>query len=230
MRKNILKIAAIFIVGAAGGIFSEQVLQPYFFPEEKQVYVTERNEITSYVQENVALREVIEKVVKTVVGVKTKTESGILQGSGLVVANDGYLITLADLMPKGNSFAFYADAKWPAYQVLKRDLKNNLALVKVEAGGLSTAGFADMEKIKIGERVFLAGFYFSTTTPQIMVNEGIIKFFDSDFIQTNISETSIINGSPLFNIEGNVVGLSFIDAQGRVLAIPVNKIRPFLGF
>lgn len=240
MLKNIFKILAVFVVGIVGGIFAEQILWPYFIErplflkyklEQTPVYVTERKEITNYIQENVALREVAEKVAKTVAGVKTKTEDGgILLGSGLIVTNDGFLVTLAELLPKGSDFNFYIGNKWPEYQVLKRDLKNNLALVKVEGGGFHTAGFADLEKIKIGERVFLAGFDFSSTTPKLMVNEGIIKTFDKNLIQTNIIETSLANGSPLFNIEGNVVGLSFADERGRVSAVSADKIRQFIGF
>ncbi|MBI2041461.1 MAG: serine protease [Candidatus Nealsonbacteria bacterium] len=172
MSKNILKILAVFIFGTAGGVFADRVLSPYFFPKQNPVYITERKEITNYIQENVALREVAEKAAKTVVAVKSKDKDGaILEGSGLIVTNDGFLVTLAELLPQGSNFAFYAGEKWPNYQVLKRDLKNNLALVKVEGQGLPTAGFADLENMKIGERVFLAGFDFSSTTPKIMVND-----------------------------------------------------------
>ena len=240
MAKNIFKILAVFIIGTVGGIFAEQILWPYFIErplfykyklEQTPVYVTERKEITNYIQENVALKEAAEKVLKTIVGVKTKTQEGeVLTGSGLIVTNDGFLVTLADLIPQGSDFAFYVDGKWPEYQVLKRDSRNNLALVKVGAGGFHTAGFADLEKIKLGERVFLAGFDFASTSPRLMVNEGVIKIFDKDIIQTNIVETSLVNGSPLFNIEGNVVGLSFLSADGRVFAIPVTKIRTLAGY
>lgn len=240
MVKNAFKILAVFIIGTVGGIFANQILWPYFIErplflkyklDQTPVYVTERKEVTSFIQENTALRDAAEKVAKTVVAVKSKTKGGqVLYGSGLIVTNDGFLVTLADLLPQGSDFAFYVDAKWPQYQVLKRDLKNNLALVKVESHGLGTAGFADMEKMKIGEKVFLQGFNFSSTTPGLMVNEGIIKMFSRDLIQTNIAEISLLNGSPLFNIEGNVVGLSFVDERGRVLAIPANKIRQFIGF
>ena len=221
----------MLIIGTAGGIFADQFLSPYFFPKQTTVYVTERKEVANYIQENTALREAAEKVGKTVVAVKSKTKEGaVLEGSGLIVTNDGFLVTLADLVPQGSDFAFYVNAKWPEYQILKRDLKNNLALIRVESSGLQTAGFAEMEKIKLGERVFLAGFDFASTTPQLMVNEGIIKIFDKNMIQTNIIETTLLNGSPLFNIEGNVVGLSLVGQDGKVSAIPADKIRQSIGF
>ena len=239
MAKNIFKILAVFVIGTVGGIFADQILWPYFIErplfyqyrlEQSPVYVTERKETTLYIQENFALREAIEKVEKVVVGVKTKTKAGeTLEGSGLVLTSDGLIVTLASLVPQGSEFYFFIEGQWPAFQILKRDSVNNLALIKVEKGGLSTCGFADLEKTKVGERVFLIGTDFSTSTPQKIVNEGIISFFDEDSIQTNIFEEQKIQGSPLFNIEGKAVGLNMIDETGRVSAIPVTLIRTFTG-
>jgi len=247
MAKNIFKILAIFIIGTIGGIFADQILWPYFIErplfhqyrlEQSPVYVTERKETTLYVQENFALREAVEKVQKVVVGVKTKTVAGeVLEGSGLVVTNDGLIVTLASLVPQGSEFYFFIDDKWPAYQILKRDLKNNLALIKVEDGKLATCGFADLEKMKLGERVFLisADFSLATTTekfltpPQPMVNEGIVAFFNEGLIKTNIFEKPKVAGSPLFNIEGRVVGLNFVDESNKVFAVPITVIRAFIG-
>ena len=230
---------SIFVIGTVGGIFADQILWPYFIErplfyqyrlEQSPVYVTERKETTLYVQENFALREAIEKVEKVVVGVKTKTKAGeTLEGSGLIVTSDGLIVTLASLVPQGSEFYFFIEGQWPAFQILKRDLENNLALIKLEKGGLATCGFADLEKTKVGERVFLIGTDFSTSTPQKIVNEGIISFFDEDSIQTNVFEEQKIQGSPLFNIEGKAVGLNMVDETGRVSVIPVSIIRTFIG-
>ncbi|MCX6731533.1 MAG: serine protease [Candidatus Parcubacteria bacterium] len=231
MDKSVIKILVIFVIGMAGGIFADQIIWPFFDKNPKApVYVTEEKKITNYIQENTALSEAVGKVEKTVFGVKTKTAAGeVLEGSGLIVTSDGMLVTLADLVPQGSAFYFYLDGQWPAYQILKRDLKNNLALIKIEDGGLSTAGFADLEKLKLGERVFLLGMDFSTSTPQKIINEGIVSFFDKDSIKTNIFDQKSISGSPLFDIEGNVVGLNVVGEDGRVSAIPVSQIKEFIG-
>jgi len=240
MGKNTLKIIAFFIIGMVGGIFADQIFWPYFIErplfnkyrlEQAPIYVTEKKEVTNYIQENTALKEAVAKVEKVVAGVKTKAENDlVLEGSGLVLTADGFIVTLADLVPQGSAFAFYVNEKWPAYQILKRDLKENLALIKVEDGKSQSSGFADLEKLKLGERVFLVGFDFSASTPQRVVNEGVIKSFNKDAIQTSIIESSHMAGSPLFNIEGNVVGLAVVDGEGRVSAIPISKIRLFTGF
>lgn len=243
--KNLIQIIALFLIGMAGGIFADQIVWPYFIErplfqqyklEQSPTYLTEKTENTLYVQENTAIRESVQDVLPAVVGVKTKTLPGeVLSGSGLVLTSDGLIVTLANLVPKGSEFSFFVDGKWPAFQILKRDLENNLALVKVERGGLKSRGFAEMAKIKLAEPVFLVGTDFaaavaSTTAPQNTVNAGIITALSDDLIETNIFEKKNISGSPLFDIEGKVVGLSFMGQDGRVWAIPANIIRTFAGF
>jgi serine protease Do len=241
MLKNILKIIAIFIIGMVGGIFADQIFWPYFVErplfyqyrlEKAPIYVTERKEVT--VTENVALQNAIEKVKKVVVGVKTETKTKkILEGSGLILTSDGLVVTLADLVPYGSEFSFFVDGTPHQLigggQVLKRDLKENLALIKIEKTNLPTAGFANLEKLKLGERVFLVG---AAQTPNggWVVNEGIVKGFDENTIETNIFESINLAGSPLFDIEGNVLGLNTIDKEGRVVSLPVSKIKSFAGF
>lgn len=226
MKKTILKVLTIFIIGVGGGIFANQVLWPYFV--ERPVYVTEREEII--IQENTALKNAIEKVERTVVGIETKTKEEIFNGSGLILTSDGLIVTLAELVPKGGSSSLFLDGQLTPFQILKRDLNNNLALIKVEKDNLPTVGFAPFEKIKLGERVLLVGSVFEGGKVSKEVNEGIVKRFNNDSIWTNVFETASLAGSPLFNIEGEVLGLNTVDFWGRVTAIPVTKIRTFAGF
>ncbi len=236
MLKNILKIVFIFVIGMGGGIFATQIIWPYFVEEplyeyqfsDGPIYLTEKNEIT--VQENVALQDAVEKVEEAVVGITAKTKKGeIIIGSGFIVTSDGLIITLAELVPKGGEFTFFVDGKILKAQVLKRDLEKNLALIKIEADGLSTVGFVDYKKLRLGERVFLLGMIQSPNEGW-MVNQGIIKFFTQNYIHTNIFEKTILNGSSLFNINGELLGLNTIDSEGKVIAISITEIRDFIGF
>jgi len=233
MSKNILKILAIFIIGIVGGIFADQILWPYFIErplfyqynlEQTPVNVTEVKEI--HIQENVALENAIEKAEKVVVGVKTETKTGkILEGSGLILTADGLIVTLAELVPQGSDFNFFVDGEEASFQILKRDSENNLALIKLDKTNLSTLSFADLEKLKLGERVFLVG-----VTPQgVAANEGIVTNFDEDLIGTNIFEKATLAGSPLFDIEARILGLNTVDKEGRIAAIPISVIRTFSG-
>ncbi len=238
MPKNVLKIVIVFIFGIAGGIFANQILWPYFVERplfykyqlaNVPVSVNETKEIT--IQENVALQGAVESIEKSIVGIRTETKTGkIITGSGLVVTSDGLIVTLSELVPRGGDFIFFVDEKTPNSQILKRDVENNLALVKIEEQDLVTVGFADFDEIKLGQRVFLSGVIFTKTDRLKMVNQGIIKFFARDYIRTNIFEKNTLKGSALFNINGELLGLNTIDSEGKVTAIPITIIRDFIGF
>jgi len=236
MIKNILKIIAIFIIGIVGGIFADQILWPYFIErplfykyrlEQAPTYINETKEIT--IQENTALQDAIGGVKNKVVGIRSKTKAGkIIEGSGLIVTNDGLVLTLEGLSPQGaTEITIFLDGKKLTPKVLQR--KNGLVLLKIDENNLSPAAFADFDKIKLGERVFLLGIILNKDQTSNIVNEGIIRIFDEKNIQTNISEKNI-EGSSLFNIEGQLVGLNTIDKEGRVVAISIKTIREFLGF
>jgi S1-C subfamily serine protease len=236
MRKALWKILGVFILGIFGGIFADQILWPYFIErplfyqynlEPTPIYITERKEVI--IEENSALKNAIEKVEGSVIGVKTRTKGGVLEGSGLILTSDGLVVTLAELVPQGNTFSFFVDGQLAHFQILKRDLKENLVLIKVEKTNLPTVGFADFERLKLGERVFLVGMVIGEEIKKT-TNEGIVKSFDRDEINTSIFETSNLAGSPLFNIKGEFLGLNTMDSLGRVTTIPVTKIKTFAGF
>ena len=237
MSKNLIKILAIFIIGMVGGIFADQIFWPYFVErplfyqyrlEKKPVYVTEKKEVV--IQENTALTDAIEKVKKVIIGVRTKTAtSKILEGSGLIVTSDGLVVTLAELVPQGSDFSFFIDGKKVSYQILKRDLKENLALIKIKEPNLPTVSFANLDELKLGERIFLVGVIFKKEGPLKIVNEGIVKNFNKDLISTNIFENYLLAGSSLFNIKGEVLGINTIDSDGQIITIPISKIKSFIG-
>lgn len=242
MLKLSAKILAILLLGAIGGFLYQAFLLPYlankpyfarfqFIRElkEREVIVYPKEEII--IQENSALKGAIERTERVVVGIKSTSKTGaVVEGSGLIVSSDGLLVTFSDILPLAGNFTFFVNGKRSTYQVLKRDPATNLALVKVEEKNLPTVSFGSLEKIRPGERVFLVATIFDKSGTQKMVNEGIIKIADENFIQTSIYEKENINGSPLFDIEGNALGLCFSDKEGNVLAVPISEIKSFVGF
>jgi S1-C subfamily serine protease len=242
MVKKILTIIGLFLVAMIGGIFADQIFWPYFVErplfyqyrlEQAPVYVNETKQIV--VQENTALQDQVDKIQKTVTGIRSKTAAGqIMEGSGLVLTSDGMVVTFSDLVPSGSETSIFLEGSEYKIakdaKILKRDTKNNLVLIKIEKNNLASAGFADMNQTKLAERVFLIGVIFSGGIPQKTVNEGIIKSFDENYIRTNIFEKYTLSGSPLFDIQGNVLGLNTIDKEGKVIAISAQKIKSFAGF
>jgi S1-C subfamily serine protease len=238
MKKNILRLLAVFIIGMAGGIFAEQIFWPYLIErplfykyslEQRPIYLTEKKEV--FIQENTALRDSIKKVKRAAVGVRTLMKNGeILEGSGLIMTSDGLMVTLAELVPAGQDFSFLVEGEKVPYEIIKRDPEENLALIRLGKSSLGTVSFKDSGKIEIGERVFLFGFLFDEEGRETeIVNTGIIKYIKENSINTNIFENYLLKGAPLFDIEGSALGLADIDEEGKVSAIPIDKICRFAG-
>jgi len=230
MQKKVVIAIAIFLMGVAGG-FASRVFWPYIGDSQLEpgpVYLTETRQ--TYIQENIALVGAIERSARTVVAVRTQLQSGkALEGSGLIVTSDGLMVTLAELVPFGADFNFFVEGERVPYQILKRDLSENLALIKIAKSSLITAGFARQDRLQMGERVFLVGTVFEEDASAKLANEGMVRAFDEDSIQTSIIEEPFLAGSVLFNIEGEILGINTVDSAGRVNAIPVSKIRAFVG-
>ena len=113
MRKFILRILFILAVGALGGIIFQAFILPYlatkdYFKQFGFVKILTEREVNLYpketvvVRENKALQEAVEKVERSIVGIRAQSKQGkILEGSGLILTTEGHIVTLGDLLPKG---------------------------------------------------------------------------------------------------------------------------------
>ncbi|MFC1630098.1 serine protease [Patescibacteria group bacterium] len=241
MKGKIPTLLALLVIGALGGVIFQAFILPYlatkpFFQRFQFVEILTQREVnvhpkeTIIIQENTALKESIEKVQNAVMMVRASSTTQTVYGTALILSSDGLIVTLNDVLPWGYTFAFFWEGEMVPAEILKRDAENNLALIKVEKENLPTAGFANFEELRLGERVFLLGVILKANKQKKIVNEGIVKVIDEDSIRTNIVEKRTLQGSPLFNVEGMVVGINTIDFEGNVSAIPVRQIQEFAGF
>ena len=244
MNKNIKNLILILILGALGGMTFQAFILPYlatmpYFQRfdfikiltQKEVIINQApNEII--IEENTALQDAIEKVQKSVFGVRAESSQGkVVEGTALILTNDGYFVSLPAFLPKGYEFKFFLEGgAQPEFKTIKTSSQENLALAQLQTSDLSTTPFAETGSIRLGQRVFLVGFVFEKGVPKKVVNEGIVKSVSENSIETNIFESISLQGSPLFNIKGEIIGLSTIGKSGQVLAIPVDRIREFTGF
>jgi S1-C subfamily serine protease len=239
MAKRTLLILCVFILGAAGGIWAQAFLLPFLgsMPQFQSMrFIQDWNARTVIVQpvsrisvdQNVALEKTVEQVSRMVVSVES--ESG-RKGSGLAVTSDGLILTRASLVPAGFGVSVFLDQSQevvPA-QVLKRDLENNLALLKIAKNNLSTAGFVLDGEVKPGTALVLVAATEYGKKKETMVNEGVVRSVRKELIQTTMTETAGAIGAPLFTLEGRVAGIAAISLQGSVSVIPVSSLRGFLG-
>jgi S1-C subfamily serine protease len=226
-----------FFGGIAGGIFADQILWPYlierplfyeFRLEQAPINITKKEEII--VKENTALQNATEKVQKSIVGIRSVVGNKTQEGIGVVITSDGLILALNNSIPQGGDFKVYGNGKTLNFKILKRDSKSNLALLKVEDSGFQSVGFAEYGSLRYGERVFISGILFSGDDLTYSVNEGAIKTYNEAIIKTNMVESGKLTGSPMFDIDANMVGISLVDSNDNVSAISIKTIKDFAGF
>ncbi len=161
-------------------------------------------------------------------------EPGQGLGSGFIISQDGYILTNAHVIADADDVTVrLADAKREfKAKVVGADLRTDVALLKVDATGLSAITPGSSEKLKVGEWVAAIGSPFgfaNTITAGIVSAKGRTLPDESfvPFIQTDVAVNPGNSGGPLLNLRGEVVGInSLIYSQtggymGLSFAIPI---------
>jgi len=136
-------------------------------------------------------------------------------GSGFIVSDDGYVVTNNHVIQDADEITvvLHDDTRLPAVLV-GRDLKTDLAVLKVEPEGkLSAIKFGDSDASRVGDWVVAIGNPFGlggTVTAGIISARGrdINAGPYDDFIQTDASINRGNSGGPMFNIDGEVIGIN----------------------
>lgn len=153
-------------------------------------------------------------------------------GSGFIISEDGYVVTNNHVVERATDISVILEngEKYEA-KVIGRDPKTDLAVIKFEPKGkLQAVKYGNSENLRIGDWVIAIGNPFGlgyTVTAGIVSAKGRslgLGAYD-DFIQTDASLNPGNSGGPLFNLNGEVVGVNTaIVAQGQGIgfAIPMN--------
>lgn len=155
-------------------------------------------------------------------------------GSGFIVSKDGYVLTNNHVIEGADHiFVRLNDRRELEAKLIGYDPSSDLALLKVEANNLPTVEVGNSEKLKVGEWVVAIGspfgFDYSVTAGIVsakgrsLPNENYVPF-----IQTDVAINPGNSGGPLFNLEGEVVGINSQiytrsgGFMGLSFAIPMN--------
>lgn len=159
-------------------------------------------------------------------------------GSGVIVTADGYILTNNHVVEDADEInvTLYSFEEYEA-KIVGRDAKSDLALIKIEPKyDLQYVTFGDSEKLRVGEWVLAIGNPFGL---QQTVTAGIVSAKArsinnqsyGNFIQTDASINPGNSGGPLFNLQGEMVGVNsaiFSRSGGNIgigFAIPVNMAK-----
>ena len=159
-------------------------------------------------------------------------------GSGFIIDKDGHIITNNHVIEGASEIRvrLSTEKEFDA-EIIGRDPKTDLALIKIKSwNDLPVVELGDSDKVEIGEWVMAIGNPFGlshTVTVGIVSAKGraIGSGPYDDFIQTDASINPGNSGGPLFNINGEVVGINtaiVASGQGIGFAIPINVAREII--
>ena len=159
------------------------------------------------------------------------------QGSGLVYREDGIILTNRHVVENAEKVQIvFRGGKEYDGEVLGVDRQSDIAVVKIDATGLTAAKMGDSDKTKVGEFAIAVGspyeLDYSVTIGHVSAKERRVfpdqAMFDQDFIQTDASINPGNSGGPLVNIYGEVIGINTLIRgvnTGIGFAVPVNLAR-----
>jgi serine protease Do len=158
-------------------------------------------------------------------------------GSGFIVNKAGYVITNEHVIEDAKEIRVTTrDGHQYKGQLVGRDTKSDIALIKIDAGhDLMAAPLGDSDGLRVGEWVMAIGdpfgFDHSVTVGIVSAKNRFIPGNYDDFIQTDASINPGNSGGPLINLRGEVIGVNSAiytrtgASMGIGFAIPVNLIK-----
>ena len=194
-----------------------------------------------------SLQEIYRRCIGSVVSIVTVTPSGKASGNGIIMSEDGYVITNHHVIESAQAVSVLtADSQEYAASIVGSDETSDLAVLKIEADGLQAAEFGDSSVLQVGDSVAAIGDPLGTALRGTMT-DGIISAINRDLtvndrtmslIQTNAALNNGNSGGPLINCYGQVIGIntmkmsnfysSSTTVEGIGFAIPIDTAKPII--
>ena len=135
-------------------------------------------------------------------------------GSGFIISNDGYVLTNNHVIADADEIIVrLSDRSELKAKLVGTDPRTDVALLKIDGKNLPTVKLGDSDKLKVGEWVLAIGSPFGfdhSVTKGIVSAKGRTLPNDAyvPFIQTDVAINPGNSGGPLFNMNGEVVGIN----------------------
>ncbi|MGM9566758.1 MAG: S1C family serine protease [Clostridia bacterium] len=190
-----------------------------------------------------SVAEINTKVSPSVVLISGKNMQGEGQGTGVIITEDGYIVTNAHVVSGFSELTVTLNdennTEYPA-TVVGTDETTDIAVIRINASGLTPAELGTSATLQVGQSVVVIGnplgkeFSGSVTTGVISALDRQVEFEDGsvyNYIQTDAAINSGNSGGPLVNMQGQVIGINAakIDtsvAEGMGFAIPIDDVVP----
>jgi len=214
--------------------------------------------LSNYSETGVA---VAQKVLPSVVGIKVEysvssifyknmSSTAEAEGSGIIISEDGYILTNNHIINSSSSSSFYEVGKANKVTVtlyndeteyegtiVGTDEQTDLAVIKIDKIGLKAASLGDSNSVQVGEFAMAVG---NPLGMQSSVSSGMISAVNRrvttdgvtfTLIQTDTAINSGNSGGALVNSKGEVIGINTLKMSGSGIegmgfAIPINSAKP----
>lgn len=214
--------------------------------------------LTNYSETGIS---VAQKVLPSVVGIKVEysvssifyknmSSTATAEGSGIIISEDGYILTNNHIVNTSSSSTYYEVGKAnkvivtlyndeTEYEgtIVGTDEQTDLAVIKIDKTGLAAATLGDSDSVQVGEFAMAIG---NPLGMQSSVSSGMISAVNrkvtSDgitftLIQTDTAINSGNSGGALVNSKGEVIGINTLKMSGSGIegmgfAIPINSAKP----
>ena len=167
---------------------------------------------------------------------QNQVESGA--GSGVIISSDGYILTCAHVVDGASNITVTINDKDYTATLVGEDTTSDIAVIKIDANGLTPATVGDSDGLKVGQNVMavgnplgelggtVTGGMISALNRSVTI-QGSSSVNTMSLIQMDASVSPGNSGGGLFNMNGELVGIvnaksSSSDAEGLGFAIPIN--------
>ena len=196
--------------------------------------------------ENLSVSEIAAKAMDSVVEINTAaTQRGqtvsVGAGSGVILTSDGYIVTNNHVVSGATQYTVRTrNGETYNAALIGTDAQTDLAVLKIEATGLTPATLGDSDKLTVGETAVAIGNPLGelggTVTDGIisaLAREVTIGGQSMTLLQTNAAINPGNSGGGLFNGAGELIGVvnaksTGTDVEGLGFAIPINTAKPVI--
>lgn len=193
-------------------------------------------------EDALSIPAIVEKVMPSVVGVSSTLSGGTATGTGIIMTEDGYIVTNCHVVEGATEIMIVLEneEQYKA-KLIGSDSQTDLAVLKIEADDLTAAEFGDSDEVVVGELAIAIGnplgfeLFGSVTSGIISALDREITIDDRtmSLIQTDAAINSGNSGGPLVNSYGQVIGINsakisssyYSSVEGLGFAIPITEAR-----
>ncbi len=192
-----------------------------------------------YSQQELAPEQIYEKVNNSVVIVLAYDSEGnqFNQGSGVVIDEEGYIITNYHIMKNASKASVVHSNLFENAELIGGDEESDILFIKISKSYLSAIDSPESDEVKIGQKIYAIG---SPMGYENTISDGIVsgyrKFDKMNLIQITASISPGSSGGAVVNSKGELIGIStytISEGQNINFAIPIGvigeiEIKPFV--